>query len=47
MQPISTAHLSQILQEELRNIPKDIVHNLVESMSQRVAAVIAKDLSQT
>ncbi|KAJ4440916.1 hypothetical protein ANN_10764 [Periplaneta americana] len=39
--PTSIAQLSAMLQEEWRRIPVDILHKLVESMPDRVAAVIA------
>ncbi|KAJ4428261.1 hypothetical protein ANN_24278 [Periplaneta americana] len=41
MRPISIVQLSAMLQEEWRRIPVDILHKLVESMPDRVAAVIA------
>ncbi|KAJ4429997.1 hypothetical protein ANN_22201 [Periplaneta americana] len=40
MRPTSIVQLSAILQEEWRRIPVDILHKLVESMPDRVAAVI-------
>ncbi|KAJ4441981.1 hypothetical protein ANN_11845 [Periplaneta americana] len=39
--PTSNVQLSVMLQEEWRRIPVDILHKLVESMPDRVAAVIA------
>ncbi|KAJ8885660.1 hypothetical protein PR048_011858 [Dryococelus australis] len=39
--PISTAQLMEWLQEEWRRIPVDVVQTLVESMPDRMAAVIA------
>ncbi|KAJ4450954.1 hypothetical protein ANN_02389 [Periplaneta americana] len=41
MRPTSIVQLSAMLQEEWRRIPVDILHKLVESISDRVAAVIA------
>ncbi|KAJ4435907.1 hypothetical protein ANN_18527 [Periplaneta americana] len=41
MGPTSIVQLSAMLQEEWRRIPVDILHKLVESMPDRVAAVIA------
>ncbi|KAJ4429941.1 hypothetical protein ANN_22145 [Periplaneta americana] len=41
MRPTSIVQLSAMLQEEWRRIPVDILHKLVESMPDRVAAVIA------
>ncbi|KAJ4444272.1 hypothetical protein ANN_06064 [Periplaneta americana] len=41
MRPTSTVQLSVMLQEEWQRIPVDILHKLVESMPDRVAAVTA------
>ncbi|KAJ4447739.1 hypothetical protein ANN_09747 [Periplaneta americana] len=41
MGPTSIVQLSAMLQEEWRRIPVDILHKLVESKTDRVAAVIA------
>ncbi|KAJ4449204.1 hypothetical protein ANN_00601 [Periplaneta americana] len=42
MRPTSIVQLSAMLREEWRRIPVDILHKLVESMPDRMAAVIAK-----
>ncbi|KAJ4450707.1 hypothetical protein ANN_02136 [Periplaneta americana] len=46
MRPTSIVQLSAMLQEEWRFIPVDILHKLVETMPDRVAAVIATRVEQ-
>ncbi|KAJ4441519.1 hypothetical protein ANN_11375 [Periplaneta americana] len=46
MRPTSIVQLSAMLQEKWRRIPVDILHKLVESMPDRVAAVIPTRVSK-